>query len=110
MKRLVTMILLAASAAGFNACKKYLDVVPDNAATIDYAFRNRLEAENYLFTCYSSLQQLSDVARNPSFTTSGEIALPINTPRREFLNDIGFTIITGGQNITEPILNSWDGA
>lgn len=110
MKRIVILTLLAASAASFNACKKYLDVVPDNAATIDYAFRNRLEAENYLFTCYNTMQGLSNVIINPGFTTSGEIALPLNTPRREFLNDIGFTIITGGQNITEPIHNFWDGA
>ncbi|WP_423735842.1 RagB/SusD family nutrient uptake outer membrane protein [Chitinophaga caseinilytica] len=110
MKRFVILTLLAATAAGFNACKDYLNVVPDNAATIDYAFRNRLEAENYLFTCYNTLQQLGNVVQHPAFTTSGEIALPLNTPRREFLNDIGFTIITGGQNITEPILNYWDGA
>ena len=29
------------------SCKKYLDVVPDNVGTIEYAFRNRNEAENY---------------------------------------------------------------
>jgi len=36
------------------ACKKsYLDIVPDNIATLDNAFANRNEAEKYLFTCYS---------------------------------------------------------
>lgn len=31
----------------------YLDIVPDNMATIDYAFRNRTACEKYLYTCYS---------------------------------------------------------
>ncbi|MCK7556466.1 hypothetical protein MKQ70_16165 [Chitinophaga sedimenti] len=48
-------------------------MTPDNVATIDYAFRNRNEAENYLFTCYSTLQSMSSMTTNPAFTTSGEI-------------------------------------
>lgn len=36
----------------FSACN-YLDVVPDNIATIDNAFTSREMAEKFLFTCYS---------------------------------------------------------
>ncbi|HEX8020025.1 MAG TPA: RagB/SusD family nutrient uptake outer membrane protein, partial [Mucilaginibacter sp.] len=60
------------------SCKKYLDVVPPDVGTIDYAFRSKNEAENYLFTCYSSVQQLNDLNRSAGFTTSGEIIFPLN--------------------------------
>jgi hypothetical protein len=52
--------------------QKYLDVPPDNTGTLEYAFRNRNEAENYLFTCYATLQQLYDATANPGFVTSAE--------------------------------------
>src|SRR3546814_20867491 len=63
------------------SCTNYLDVTPDNVATIDYAFRNRNEAENYLFTCYSTLQNggMAEVLNNPGFVTSGEIIYPYPT-------------------------------
>ncbi|RXF71216.1 RagB/SusD family nutrient uptake outer membrane protein [Arcticibacter tournemirensis] len=90
------------------SCKKYLDIVPDNVGTLDYAFRNRNEAENYLFGCYSTMQQLSEVTRNPSFTTSGEIVYPVLLAR--FFTDAGFQLIRGTQTTGDPILNYWSGS
>jgi len=93
------------------SCKKYLDVTPDNVATIDYAFRNRNETENYLFTCYSTLQNMSTIA-DPAFTTSGEIYFP-NTLTEATLgnriNEQGFHLIRGTQNSDDPSLNYWEG-
>ena len=41
-------------AVGLQSCEEtFLDVVPDNVATIDQAFKLRNEAEKYLFTCYA---------------------------------------------------------
>ncbi|MES1160892.1 MAG: hypothetical protein ABUM51_09050 [Bacteroidota bacterium] len=53
-------LLCAAGMMLYCSCKKYLDVTPSNVGTIDYAFHNRNEAENYLFTCYSTLQKFSN--------------------------------------------------
>lgn len=90
-------------------CKKYLDVTPENVGTIDYAFRNRNEAENYLFTCYNTLQNMSNVLTDPGFTTSSEIVYPNDLSERP-INDDGFQLIRGTvQNISSPILNYWDG-
>ncbi|GAB3431367.1 RagB/SusD family nutrient uptake outer membrane protein [Niabella aquatica] len=89
---------------GVISCKKFLDVTPPNVGTLDYAFRNRNEAENYLFTCYSALQQLGP-GNDPGFITSGEIICP---------PEIGgiatrFQLIRGNvQNLSNPILNFWD--
>jgi hypothetical protein len=49
------VVLLLVFSGCLHSCKKYLDVVPDNISTIDNVFKLRIEAEKYLFTCYSYL-------------------------------------------------------
>lgn len=56
----------------FTACKKFLDVVPDNVATIENAFTMRAEAEKYLFTCYSYLPGSADLGSNPALLAGDE--------------------------------------
>lgn len=100
---------MAVSAAG---CKEYLDVTPDNVATIDYAFRNRNEAENYLFTCYSTLQATASSTSDPGFTTSGEIYFPSTLTEATLGSrdaEMGFHLISGTQTTDHPALNYWDG-
>lgn len=63
---LCVLLLSAAS------CKKFLDVVPDNVATIDNAFTMRAEAEKYLFTCYSYLPYSADLSSNPALVAGDE--------------------------------------
>lgn len=105
------MTLLAL--ALLSSCKKYLDVVPDNVATLESSFVNANETQAYLFGCYSSLQNLSDVRRNAGFTTSGEIIFPFPLQDQTILGgpngDAGFQILRGTQNSANPILNYWDG-
>lgn len=97
------ILLFAAS-----SCKKYLDVVPDNIGTIDYAFRMRSEAEKYLFTCYNNLPQFGDVNSDPGFFTGDEFAAQYPS---SIYFDIGlYRIARGEQNIVSPIGNYWDGA
>ena len=90
------------------SCKKYLNVVPDNTGTLDYAFRNRNEAENYLFTCYATLQQFYDPTANVGFTTSSEIIYP-NDLTNHPLMETGFALIRGTQTSANVGLNFWDG-
>ncbi|WP_207534613.1 RagB/SusD family nutrient uptake outer membrane protein [Desertivirga arenae] len=108
----IVCTIIVCCAALLNGCKEYLDVTPDNIATIDYAFRNRNEAENYLFTCYSTLQKLNNVIANPSFTTSGEIYFPNDLTEPTLgsrQNEIGFHLIRGSQTTDDPALNYWNG-
>ncbi|WP_316793652.1 RagB/SusD family nutrient uptake outer membrane protein [Pedobacter frigoris] len=88
------------------SCKKYLDVTPPNVGTLDYAFRNRNEAENYLFGCYNALQSMSNVVNDPGFVMSSEIVYPSDL---EAFN-VNFNIIRGNsQNVSSPLLNYWQG-
>ncbi|MCG8306911.1 MAG: RagB/SusD family nutrient uptake outer membrane protein [Cytophagales bacterium] len=93
------------------ACKDYLDVVPDNVATIDNAFTDRTNAEKFLFTCYRYLPGFADPRYNPGFVGSDEIWLH---QKGNYLNDkfgssLTWDIARGEQNINDPLLNFWDG-
>lgn len=111
LRKYKPLYIFALCLLGFanEGCKDYLDVTPENVGTIDYAFRNRNEAEKYLFTCYNTLQGMSNVIYDPGFTTSGEIVYPNDLTERP-VNDVGFQLIRGTtQNISNPVLNYWDG-
>jgi len=99
-----TALILLCAVTG---CKKYLDVVPDNIGTIDYAFRMRTEAEKYLYTCYNNLPYFGDTGSDPGFMTGDELAAQYPS---SIYFDIGlYRIARGEQNIVNPIGNYWDG-
>ena len=65
MKILIAGIMLT----WITSCSDYLDIVPDNVATIEYAFRMRSTAEQYLFTCYSFIPKLGTIHQyNPALS------------------------------------------
>jgi len=113
MKRYIKILLAGLSVVFFTGCKKYLDVVPDNVATLNSSFGNANETQAYLFGCYANLQALADVRRNAGFTASGEILFPINMQDQTTLGgqggDDGFNLMRGLQNSLNPIHNFWDG-
>jgi hypothetical protein len=110
MKSYYKYLFMTVLAISCVSCKKYLDVTPANIGTIDYAFRNRNEAENYLFSCYATLQQLVYPQNNPGFTTSSEIIFPNDLTDFQGIDPTGFNLIRGTQNTQNPGLNFWDGA
>ena len=97
----------------FTSCKKYLDVTPDNVATLNSSFSNSNEALAYLFGCYANLQSMTDIRRNAGFTSSGEVVFPIDLRDKTTLGggggDAGFDVMRGLQNSANPLLNFWDG-
>ncbi|NOW96039.1 RagB/SusD family nutrient uptake outer membrane protein [Mucilaginibacter sp. SG564] len=109
MKIFHLYLVVAATVLFCSSCKKYLDVTPDNVGTIDYAFRNRNEAENYLFTCYAQLQQLNYPQYNAGFVTSSEIIYPNDLSDNSGVDPQGFNLIRGTQTSQNPALNFWDG-
>ncbi|MEO6524368.1 MAG: RagB/SusD family nutrient uptake outer membrane protein [Mucilaginibacter sp.] len=88
------------------ACKKYLDIIPDNVATIANAFTLRNEAEKYLFTCYSFLPKDGNPLYNMGYMAGDEIWAPLD--ERELVS-YGFRIARGGQNAANPYMNAWSG-
>jgi hypothetical protein len=63
------LLLLAA----FTSCKKFLDVVPDNVATIDNAFTMRTQAMKFLFTCYSFMPRNGHLDDDPAMVGGDEL-------------------------------------
>lgn len=102
--------LILGLAALFLGCKKdYLDVVPDNIATIENAFTSRNEAEKYLYTCYSYLPAESSINANPALLGSDEFwtywPIAASNPLPKFPQQLA----RGLQEVTNPLLNYWDG-
>jgi hypothetical protein len=90
------------------SCTDYLDVVPDNIATLENAFASAPMAEKYLFTCYSYMPNGVDVENSQSFLINDEFWGMY--PRHSWFNSDAFEIIgRGRQNVVEPALNYWDG-
>ncbi|MDO5969853.1 RagB/SusD family nutrient uptake outer membrane protein [Flavivirga aquimarina] len=107
MKKLNKTILGYMALFSIVSCSDYLDVVPDNVGTIEYAFRSRNEAEKYLFTCYSYRPEIGSVDKDPAMASD-------ETFNRYETNGGGYvwanTIISRGfQTVTDPVLNTWDG-
>lgn len=109
MKKYTLMTLIATCLLNLS-CEKFLDVVPDNVATIDYAFSDKVTTERYMLTCYAGLPAIASASSNPAFLggdefwtwniltypESGELIPP-------------FRIARGEQNANNPFLNIYEG-
>jgi hypothetical protein len=87
----------------FFSCN-YLDVVPDNTPTIDDGFKNRYEAERFLYGCFSFLPSFADPGVNPALLGGDEIWIidPVDniSPRLWY-------IARGDQGTENPLANYW---
>jgi hypothetical protein len=83
-----------------NSCAKFLDVVPDNVATLDNAFTTRIEAKKYLFTCYSYIMKNGDLGDDPAMVGGDELW--------RFSSEGGFfSMAMGLQNVVGPLGDRW---
>ncbi|MDN5214941.1 RagB/SusD family nutrient uptake outer membrane protein [Fulvivirgaceae bacterium BMA12] len=90
------------------SCEEYLDVVPDNVATIDNAFFDRVQARKYLFTCYSYLPNFASMNSNPALFGGDEFWVIPELRRRHFSNVQNLAL--GFQNANDPYLNYYEGS
>ncbi|MBO9658747.1 MAG: RagB/SusD family nutrient uptake outer membrane protein, partial [Chitinophagaceae bacterium] len=101
--------LLLAVMALFNSCKKeFLDIVPDNIPNIDHAFSNAIEAEKFLFTCFSFLPREGEPDSNPGFNAGDELWLYWE-PVLDFYYKDPYRIARGQQNKSNVYMNYWNG-
>ncbi len=86
----------------------FLDIVPDDIATVDMAFSTRQNAERFLLTCYSYVPLHGNVLKNPALSTGDEVW---NCAEKTFYytNSTSFSIAKGYQNVSDPYLNYWSG-
>ena len=85
-----------------SSCKKFLDVVPDNIATIDNAFTMRSQAEKFLFTCYSYMPKDGLINQDPAMMGGDEIWSQDDYAGVTYLN-----VAKSYQNKVSPFFDSW---
>ena len=107
MKRIY--ILLLATLLPLS-CGKFLDVVPDNVATIDNAFTNRYHAEKFLFTCYSYIPDPTDISTNLGFFGGGELWMINDDLTLSYAqggnNQYVYYMVRNGQSANSPYINT----
>lgn len=108
MKRFNKALLLLCFCVGTSSCADYLDIVPDDIATIEKVFNNRSSAEGFFFTCYGYLPNPTDVWTSPELMTGDEYWWNIDEPAT--VNKPVILLAKGEQNTNDPYLNYWDGA
>src|SRR5690625_4759356 len=95
------------------SCSEYLDIVPDNVATLDYAFYDRASAERFLATCYSYLTDFGNAGLDVAIMGSDELCVHREEnlyAGSRFLNNFHtYRIIRGQQNVSNPLVNYWEG-
>jgi hypothetical protein len=88
------------------ACADYLDVIPDNVATLEHAFSTRNVTQKFLGTCYAYLPNITAAWDNPGILGGDETWWNID----RFKDQNSCYLAQGYQNISDPYLNYWDGA
>jgi hypothetical protein len=97
----LAMLLLLGS------CSDFLDIVPDNVATIEYAFSNRANAERYLYTCYSYRPKIGDLNGDPAMGGADETWQ--RTPATWIFPFFETSwLARGDMNAVDPRFNFWD--
>ena len=101
--KLKNTFLIIAFMFALASCKDYLDIVPDNVATLENAFTMRTTAERFLFTCYSYMPAHGNYDANPALGSGDEFWLP------PALASNAKQIALGNQRLVSPYMNFWEG-
>src|SRR5688572_27458160 len=102
----IMRIIVAFSLMGSMSCT-YLDVVPNNTATLDHAFSNRSVMDKFLRTCYSHLPDPTDPFYYPAYFTSRD-EFDWRSDNRAGNTPAG-QISRGLQNTNNPLQDYWTG-
>lgn len=110
MKRIIysIIIILLLPIIG---CNNLLDILPDDKPTLKDAFKDKYQAEKYLFTCYSFLPSVTNPLSTLGLTGGGDI---LYDERDKAAGLSGPTLsmqaFLFGNNTSNPLMNFWDGS
>ncbi|UMB60286.1 RagB/SusD family nutrient uptake outer membrane protein [Lutibacter sp. A80] len=102
MKKNIYLILFFIATVLTGCSKDYLNVVPDNVATIDNAFSNRFNTQKFLYTIYGAIPSPSNL-NNPALVGGDEVWLP----QAYWYYNSGSKIAQGFQSASDPTYNYW---
>lgn len=103
MKSIYQYLICIGMALSVNSCS-YLDVVPDNVATLENAFSDRYTAEKYLATCYWGMPKSAGWNENPAIFGAMELVF-----NKEHRTDGGMKFGLGQDSPTSALINYWGG-
>lgn len=83
----------------------WLDIVPDNVATLDHVFRDKTRAEQYLYSCYS---YLPNCGREYSLAHFDDF-MWTNARYGGLQGSWNYLILRDRNNADNPLLNYWSG-
>jgi hypothetical protein len=111
MYKRISFLFLVVICLAASSCKKFLNVVPDDVATIEQAFDQRQTAQQYLFTCYSYMPKDGDMTLNPAFMAGDELWFMYPYAISGFTTNMNsWEIARGNQSATSPLMSYWDGS
>lgn len=104
MKKNILISLIVIFACGCD----YLDIVPDNLATVEMAFNTRKSAEQFLATCYSYVPEHANVVENFALVAGDEIWY--YAEQDYYMNNTtSLRLAKNMQNVNDPYCNFWEG-
>ena len=107
MKLLYNYVLVVFVVWSCVSCN-YLDVVPDNIATIEHAFSDRYTAELYLATCYWGMPKSGRYNSDPALC--GALEMVLNNPYlsgQGLIQSASFIYGLGYASPVQPQINYW---
>jgi starch-binding outer membrane protein, SusD/RagB family len=104
MKKIIIGALAIWMTGWLSGCKKFINIVPDDIATINSAFTLRQEAEKYLFTCYSYLPSDGSYSGTPAFGGGDEIW---QLPTFQNISGDPLQIAMGYQSSANTYMSNW---
>jgi hypothetical protein len=101
--KIIILSICISFATGCN----YLDIIPDNVASMETAFSNRINAERFLFGCFYYLPDPANLSNSHGVIGADEIWWNIEDIAWESRNIM--RLAQGYQNTNNPYCNYWDG-
>lgn len=94
-----------------SGCNKFLDILPDDKPVLEDAFKDKFNAEKYLFTCYGSLPNFVSPTSTLGISGGGDIIYSERNTGGGFSSGPPATHMAflKGNNVANPYANFWDG-
>lgn len=93
-------------------CNNFLDILPDDKAELKDAFKDKYNAEKYLFTCYNGLPTFVTPTNTLGLSGGGDIIYNERNTGGGLSSGppAPMMIFLKGNNATNPYMNFWDGS
>jgi len=99
IKYIYKTIAFVAILISIESCN-YLDIVPENVATIDDAFTRPAEANNFLYSLYAFLPKVNDHLTYPQQWANDELVIPWSWYE-------AYKLVTQPNSVTSPYFDFW---